>query len=239
MTSRLVSYALLILAALTPTRCAAPVKQRFPEWTVRPLPMDGVWEHAEDVLVGDVRNIRLAGTQKVKHPLRPAPNPVDRIYWCEADFIARSSIKGRVPPPGTKFLWGSPRPGCQLSFYEQLRWPASVTRVWFCREEQGYLRPVADAGSLMFVSFKADWDSSPEQDPQTRFATLLLTPSAESTNRETFKQTFFASASTACLILGRAQCVNKIRTVAELHDPALTSTACDFLRTQFREKCLP
>jgi hypothetical protein len=203
-----------------------------------PLTIEGAWEGASEVLVGDLKNMREVGVERNPNLPRDSTHQFDHIYWCEAGFTASAVIKGSLPPDGAKWLWGSTRPGCKLDLQGLQSDGQGVTRVWFLREESGYLRPVADARAVMVLTFLSQWDVNSRADPQTRFAELLLNPSANSTGSTYFAQTLFESASAACVILGQDRCKPKLRKLTTLGDPELSREVCGLLSSQFREECL-
>jgi len=231
---RLCRVAWFLLAPLSLGGCA---ERQFPEWRVLPLTLEGAWESAPAVVIGDVRSVAPLGVQEIKVTPRFVSPSIKHIYWCEGEFRAHSAVKGRLPRTGKKYIWASVRPGCDLYRYAPPRDERPITRAWFIREEGDYVRPVADGGSFYFVTFYANWEPSSDIDPQARFARLLLTPSARDTSLRDFATGFESGASTACFILGRERCVELIRPLAALGDPELRRAACDFLRLQYQEGC--
>lgn len=228
--------ALVLLTLLHPGACA---QKRFPEWKVSPIGLEGSWEMAPIVVVADVRNVAPIGVQKIKNPPWPVASTIDRVYWCQGDFVTYAVVKGRRPASGKKFVWGSVHPGCELNLAEPPRDGRPFTDVWFIREEGNYLRPVVDGGGYYCYTFYTNWDDGSSVAPQTRFARLLLTPSADGASVQDYARRFFTPASTACFILGREPCIEQIRALAALGDPDLRQAACEFLRSQFQEKCAP
>jgi hypothetical protein len=205
--------------------------RRFPEWRVAPLTMLGVWEASPAVVVGEVRNRRAVGRQEIQNPPWPVASTINRIYWCEAEFSAFAAIKGKLPSR-KRYFWGSVREGCKMDDL-----PPNSSRVWFIREEGDFIRPVVDGGGRLYLTFSANWDSNLAENPQIRFASLLLTPSAMSATLSEFAQGFDDPASTACFIIGRQQCTERIRSLSNLGDAALQRAACEFLHSQFQEDC--
>jgi hypothetical protein len=229
-------YVWLVLAFLV-VHCAESAPKQFPKVHLHPLTLLGVWESAPTVLVGEMRNVQPAGTQKVKNLPWPAPHTVNLIYWCKAQLSVYTVLKGHVPASGKEFLWGTAKPGCDLYSDEEMADNRPVTRVWFVREEGNYIRPVVDGFGIYYINFYAKWDNASKLDPQTQFGELLLTPSARSATLREFAQGFFNPASTACSILGRERCIERIRSLAALGEPELQRTACDFLKSEFRAAC--
>ena len=89
----------------------------------------------------------------------------------------------------------------------------------------------------MVLTFLSQWNVNSKTDPQTRFADLLLNPSASTTGSAYFAQTLFESASAAYLILGQDRCKPKLRELAALGNSELSREVCGFLGSQFGEKC--
>src|SRR5438105_11999701 len=119
----------LVFLALPFLQTIGCSQERFPQLVVRPLSLQGEWESAPIVVVGDVRNILPAGTQNIRTLPPPASPTVKKIYWCIGDFEGDSAIKGRAPTSGKKFLWGTARPGCELYGPEQTQGEQHITRV--------------------------------------------------------------------------------------------------------------
>lgn len=230
---------ILVLVLLTTLHSGVRAQKRLPEWKVLPLTLLGVWESAPVVVVGDVRNVAPIGVQKIKNPPWPVASTIDRVYWCEADFITYAVVRGRLPASGKKFVWGSVHPGCELNLPDPPRDGRPFTHVWFIREEGNYLRPVVDGGGFYCYTFYANWEDGSNVAPETRFARLLLTPSADGAALRNYAARFDTPASTACFILGREPCTQQIKALAALGDPDLHRAACKFLRSQFQEECAP
>jgi hypothetical protein len=187
-----------------------------------------------------VRNIRPLGVQQSAHLSWPVPDGVYSVYWCEADFHVLSTVRGRAPIDGKKFVWGSLISGCRLSPPVQRSEAGPVTRVWFVREEGNFVRPVVDYHPRFFYEFHTAWSNGPDPSPQIRFAQLLLTPSANArTLREFASDGFPDPADLACFILGKEECVSRIQALADLGDPDLRKQACSYLDSQFAVACPP
>jgi hypothetical protein len=214
-------------------------QREFPEWKVAPIGLSGTWERAPAILVADLSHIAAVGVQRIKSPPWPASPDINRIYWCEGDLEVYSLIRGKVPLNGRKFLWGAATPGCDVTKVSYgRRWSdEAITHVWFIREEGGYLRPIVDAGGLYYYAFHTKWTGDSKEDPQERFAELLLTPSANDKTLREYAHGFFNLASNACFILGRPKCIEKINKLTQLGDADLRRAACDFLKSQFQANC--
>ena len=224
-------WAMLTVLGACPAACQ---QRQFPRWEVAPIALEGTWEGAPTVVIGEVRNITAVGDEPALDLQWPAGPWIKRIYWCEADFYAYAPIKGTVPARGKKYLWGAIRAGCKLDPL-----PPDSTRVWFIREEGDYIRPVVDAGGRFYLTFRVKWDYKSSEDPETQFGRLLLNPKARNATIRDFAEAIDEPASTACFILGKARCVEEIRALTSLGDPDLTRAACDFLSSQYQEKCEP
>jgi len=227
---------LLVILALRGAQCTG---QEFPAVRYIPLTLLGAWESAPLVVVGEARNIQAVGTQKVKNLPWPAPPTVNLIYWCKATLSVSTSVKGRFPIKEKQLLWGAIRPGCNLYLDDQNGDGRPAIRVWFVREEGDYLRPVVDGFGIYYIRFDAEWDESSTIDAEAQFGELLLTPSARSATLKDFAEGFFNPASAACFILGRERCVERIRSLAALGEPALRESACGFLKSEYRLECTP
>jgi len=230
-------YAGLLVMAVSMAHCDAQEVRRFPEWKPAPLDWEELWERSPNIVIGDLRNIRPLGVRKVHNLPWPAES-VRRIYWCEAQFIAHSIVRGENPSPGKMFLWGSGFPGCALrSFAEASAHYGPATQLWFISEDKEYVRPVSDM-VLRYV-FHGTWDARSSLDPRARFALLLLSPRANGTSEKEFAASFFSMASEACTLLPKDDCAKEVRRVAAMGDPDLKAAACHFLAYEFREKCGP
>lgn len=231
---------LVFLISLHSVGCS---RQRYPQWKAAPLGLLGSWDRASSVVVADLQNVEAVGTQRIANPPWPVSPKLHRLYWCQGDLKVYSVVKGKIPPGGKKFLWGGTKPGCDLTDYgagaRQESKSTALTRVWFIREEGDYIRPVVDGGGgLFFFVFNGKWDDG--QDPEKKFARLLLTPNAVGRSARDYGRRWdFEVPSTACLVLGREQCIEQIKALAALGDPLLRRRACDFLNSQFKETCSP
>lgn len=230
---------LVVLLSLHSVSCS---QQRFPEWKVLPLGLLGSWDRASSVVVADLQNVEYVGSQKITNPPWPVQPAMVRIYWCQGDFNVYSAVKGKVPRNGKKFLWGGGKPGCHLTEHAKgaTEGRGPMTRVWFVREEGNYIRPVVDALGVYFVAFNVKWDDGSREDSKKKFGRLLLSPNAVDTSPRDYGRWWdFELPSTACSILGRDECIGRIKGLAALGDPLLRRNACDFLKSQFRETCTP
>src|SRR5258707_1137779 len=120
---------LIVLGMLT-AQGVQHAANRFPTVRLVPLTLQGVWESASIVVVGDVKNIRAVGTQKVNGLPWPAPPNMNTIYWCKGDLKIDTVIKGKPPSRDKEFLWGATRRGCDLYSKEQILDQRLTTRVW-------------------------------------------------------------------------------------------------------------
>jgi hypothetical protein len=216
----------------------------FPEWKLSwPtfMGLGGPWNRSDVVVVGDVSNVVEKGKQEIASP--PAFPNVREIYWCEADFRADVAIKGALPRPGEKLLWGEARPGCSLEAgWTWTRWgyretSAPITRVWFLRREGEYLRPIVDAGGAYFASFHWKWANVPKGAEQRVFATLLMDPAALGLSPGNYDEAV-RNLYIAQSILGEQEVAVRVRALAALPGhPELRRDACGYLSGTLKEPC--
>jgi hypothetical protein len=226
------------LIAFVSAISALSAQHVFPDWTAEPLGLSGVWERASFVVVGQLRQIRPVGSVRPGKLPRIASPTIRRIYWCEGEFSSQQVIRGKLTLGVKRFLWGAIKPGCQLDQEASVSANESLTQVWFVREEGSYLRPVVDAGGPFFFTFHEKWTpQTAGADPERHFGQLLLSPRATGLTPEEYAQSFFKPAGLACWILGNADCMQRIRSLAAIDNRALHDAACKFLDYQFGEKC--
>jgi len=229
-----------MLLALVWLHACGCSRQRFPEWTARPLGLLGAWDQASLIVVADLQNVRALGSQTITKPPWPSLPNVLHVHWCEGDLHIYAVVKGSVGPDRRTFLWGQTTTDCDLSTYhgsgvdEQT---GAMTRVWFLRQEGKYSRPVVDAGAPLCFTFNVKWDIKSPEKPSQQFARLLLTPDAVASTPVEYAQRFFHFASPACFIMGRDECVHQIKALADRGVPSLRREACEFLASQFHEEC--
>jgi hypothetical protein len=156
------------------------------------------------------------------------------IYWCRGALDIRAVVKGRRPAAGKEFLWGIAKPDCTEYVSDDSH---AISRVWFIREEEKFLRPVVDGFGIYYVNFYVPWATDPRREPQQQFGELLLSPAARAASLADFAQGFDAHASTACFLLGRERCIERIRSLSRLGDPDLHRAACDFLNSEMEVAC--
>jgi len=209
---------------------------QFPRWTVAHAGLSGVWEGAAIIATGRLDDVHPIGAAP-PGKLPPMASPtIKRIYWCEGRFTAHEAIRGKMPPPGAPYRWGTIRPGCALD-REKPTFPGDpLTVVWFIREEGAYLRPVVDGGGPFFFTIHRKW--APEGlSPERHFGQLLLSPDATGMTQEEYAGAFIKPASLACYILGRPECITRIRALAANGNQSLRDAACTFLKRQFDQAC--
>jgi hypothetical protein len=210
-------------------------QRTFPEWRGSNILPPSVWEASPIAAVGEVVNIRLYGEQHVEKLPWPMATGVHKLYWCEGDFRAIAIVKGDLNRSTKRYLWASPLPGCKLwDNSRRLIFRRFKTRVWFLREEGGFLRPTFDGGTDGFIGFFAK--SSPLSARQ-QLGTLLLTPSANSDTLEDYARYLWDAGDIACELLGKTECVRQLKALAELGNPVLRENACHFLKGQMDEDC--
>lgn len=223
--------AYLALFCLAPTLTRA--QQHFPERREGRVLPPAVWTASPIAAVGDVVNVARYGVQRID---QPPPMRSYELDWCEGDFRPVAVIKGELPSPPQKYLWASN--GCEL-------WPDNPglvysrfkTRVWLLREEGGFLRPTYDSGAVRFLGLFDAWDSGKQIPARQQLGRLLLKPGANSDSLEDFAKYLWDVGDIACDLLGKAECVERIRAIAALGNAALHESACGFLKGQFGADC--
>jgi hypothetical protein len=215
-----------------------PAQQAFPDWRGSNVLLPGVWKASPIATVGEVVNARAYGEQMVENLPWPMSPEVHKLYWCVGDFQTIAIVKGNFESPARKYLWASSLPGCKLwdddprLIYHRFR-----TRVWFLREEEGFLRPPFDGGARHFEGFFLMWDERPELPPQQQLGELMLKPAANSDTLEDHAKYLWDVGDVACELLGKAGCVREIRALAEMGNAAMREAACHFLEGQLGEEC--
>jgi hypothetical protein len=217
----------------------AKAQQEFPQIRVSNTQLEGVWRASPIVAVGEVDNITSYGKQSVDRiPALTSPK-VHYLYWCQGDFKVTAVVKGELPgPPSEKYLWASTFPGCKLlpdnprSFDRR-----SKTRAWFLREDRGFLRPTFDYGTHRFYGFLTKWEDGPPLPGPQRVGALLLKPAANSDRLEDYAYLLVDMGDIACELLGKGECIRRIKDLARLGSPMLREYACGFLKGQLREDC--
>lgn len=228
------------LLALAGTISALAAQRTFPDWTAEHLGLSGVWERASFVAVGALRDVRPVGVQRPRNLPRIASPTIRQIYWCEGDFASQEIVRGKKLPRSRTYLWGAIDPGCKLDQEGAVVEGESLTQVWFIREEGLYLRPVVDAGGPFFFTLHVTWEPHVAGvDSEKYFGTLLLSPGATGLSPQEYAQSFFKPASLACWIIGRTDCIQRIRGLAAFDNRELHVAACEFLNSQFQARCTP
>ena len=235
MVSRQLRFSLL---ALVGAISALAAKRTFPDWTAEHLGLSGVWERTKFVAVGELHHVRPVGVQRPHNLPQMASPTIRQIYWCEGDFEFRELVRGEELARSRIYLWGAIEPGCKLDKEGAVIEGESLTQVWFMREEGAYLRPVVDGGGPFFFTFHVKWEPhTAGLGPEGYFGVLLLSPRATGLSTHEYAQTFIKPAGLGCWILGRSDCIQRIRALAALANRELRDAACAFLDSQFREKC--
>jgi len=204
----------------------------FPEWKVSPLGLEGEWRLADAVVTGTLREVQPAGVQKLTRVPVFVPGGITNLYWCHGRLYPGVALKGNLPSPGSKFLWASVQPGCEMK--DPIAAPP-VTQVWFIRNEGAYLRPVVDGPTFYFYSLHVTWSGEEGPMGAARFAHLLLDPSAEDATPSGLAPGLSSIAGLACLILGTSECAKDIRHLSALGDPKLRKAACEYLEQDLRQ----
>lgn len=210
----------------------------FPSFKVsqNSMVLGALWELSPIVALGDLADVSEFGVQVVDHLPAPIPENLHTLHWCQATFRPVAVVKGRLPET-TRYVWGAIEPGCRLFYGNREAYEKRVTRMWFLREEQGLLRPLLDAGSAHFYGMFAKWTDGPDLPPRQRLGVLLLTPEAVASTRTEFAETMWDDADVACSLLGKMECVRRIKALTTLGEPALSRAACEYLRFQQGENC--
>lgn len=162
---------------------------------------------------------------------------VHRLYWCEGNFHVIAVIKGEIRGQNRRYLWGSGMPGCKLTYGSVEGFQRLKTQVWFLREEGDFLRPTFDGGTRGFIGLYARWDQLSNLTPRQRLGTLLLTPEANSDTLDDYARYLSSVGDIACELLGKSECVQRLRSLAALGNPALREAACGYLAGQQQEPC--
>ena len=230
-----IEKAIYTLGFLSLLSAGAPQKQ-FPEWRgSNNLLLYGLWEATPIVAIGNVKNVTKFGQQTVDHLPWPVTQDLHKLYWCQGDFDSIAIIKGALDAK-KKYVWASVNPGCRL-FYRDSHDSKRVTRVWFLREEGEFLRPTFDGGAALFYGFFQRWNYAPDLAPQQKLGVLFLTPNANSDSLAEFASNIWGVADVACSLLGKTECVERIRALAKLGDRSLRVAACEYLKAQQNKTC--
>ena len=234
---------LLFLAAsiLCPIHCAP--HPEFPKWKGGSASLDIEWRNASIVAVGEITNAASYGVQAVDGLPWPGSVGVEKLYWCEGHFQVTAILKGSPSPTARKYLWAWPQPGCQLYDRDStLLGSRYKTRVWFLREEGGFLRPLYDGGGApRFVGFCEAWDDGAPLPPAQRVGVFLLTPwancAANSADMADYARYLWSVGDFACLLLGKQSCIQRLRSLGHSPHAALRKEACDYLKWQLQTAC--
>jgi len=71
-----------------------------------------------------------------------------------------------------------------------------------------------------------------------RLGALLLTPAANSDSLDDYSRYLWDVGDIACELLGKAECIRRIRGLEGLGNPKLRESACGFLKGQLEVDCL-
>lgn len=232
------TFKLVSCVALSSLMYSGPTHTRFPSWGRTAYSLPGLWCASSIVAVGHVKNVAEYGVQTVENLPSFVKQRLDKLYWCQGDFLVQSVIKGELSRPGKKFLWATVNPGCRLQFGDEKAYEWRSTRVWFLREEGEFLRPAVDSGRYL-VGFSAPWRDGTDMPPLERFGVLLLSPLANERSLSDYADTFWSHADLACSLLGKPKCAQRIRALAKLEEPTLREAACQYLKAYMGEACTP
>ena len=223
----------IVYWALTP----APAQPPFPEWRGSTVRLEAAWLASPVVAVGEVVNIAPYGQQDVGLLSPPMSPSVHRLYWCQGYFRPTAVVKGDLHLPPKRYLWASGLTGCSLYADRQGGGRRFAAHVWFLREEGDFLRPTYDGGALFYIGLFDGWDGSQRTPAREQLGRLLLTPDANSDTLDDYARYFGDIVDIACELLGNKACVDQIKALSTLGNPALRDVACGFLKGQFGEGC--
>lgn len=212
-------------------------EEAYPEWRVRQLSFGGVWADSAIVATGRLFEVRLLGSQSVDRAEWPLTQRVRRIFWCRGDLQVDVLIKGETRVGRRVLAWAQARSDCDARFNSNGENRGMGFKVWFLREEGEWLRPVVDGGSTVSMAFLSSWNSIEVNPPMRRFATYLLTPSANTTSLDEFADGLWDQAEVACGILGASECKERMLRLARMSSKPLRETACSYLAVEFKFPC--
>jgi hypothetical protein len=213
-------------------------EQQFPQVRVSRTLLEGVWLASPIVAVGDVSDITSYGHQTVDHLPAPTSPGFHDLYWCQGYFNAVAVVKGELKDTRRKYLWASTVPGCNLvDNNPKLVYHRLKTKYWFLREEGQFLRPTFDYGTYCFGGVFTPWSEGPLLPARNRMGALLLTPSANSDSLDDYAGYLWNVGDIACELLGKSECIRRIRSLEGLGNPALRESACGFLTGQLGVDC--
>ena len=106
-----------------------------------------------------------------------------------------------------------------------------MTRVWFLRKEDGYLRPVVDSQGIFFIAFHRKWSGIPRDQAARTFALFLLNPEAQGSTRYSFGD----EAEIVRSILGDEETAKRLEAVSLV--PQFHDAACEYLAEFLRKPC--
>jgi hypothetical protein len=208
-------------------------EKQFPQVRVGTAQLEGVWLASPIVAVGEVSHIISYGHQAVSHLPPPTSPEAHDLYWCQGDLSLVAVVKGQLRGSGRKYLWASTIPGCKLvDDNPKLIYHGLKTKFWFLRDERQFLRPTFDYGAHRFEGVFTPWSQGPPLPARQRLGALLLMPSANSDSLDDYARYLWNVGDIACELLGKSECARRIRLLEQLGNPALTESACGFLKGQ-------
>ena len=113
-----------------------------PTVATQAVSLSQLWLGASSVIVGSATEVhRVRGPQLLKQHDGSSVS----VYACEANLTISNTIRGKVTT--SRVLWFSYSPDCPLASwpYDKL---VDCDRVWFVREDAGWLRPVYDNAAV-------------------------------------------------------------------------------------------
>lgn len=227
----------LVLLILLCGPACRHTERGFPAWRGSNTQLYGDWIASPIVAVGDVVNIEPYGEQAVSQLPWPMSPEVRDLFWCQGDFRVTAVVKGQLPARPKKYLWASSQPGCKLWYGSERAFQRLTTRAWFLREEGDFLRPPFDGGSHLFVGLWANWNDGPSLPARQHLGTLLLTPAFNGDTLGDYADYLWHVGDIACELLGKEECIPRIRDLAHMGNPALHEAACGFLHGQLGADC--
>jgi len=229
---------MICLIGATLGTCCGQAEQEFPHVRVSTTRLEGVWLKSPIVAVGDVSNITSYGHQIVDSLPAPTMPDLHDLYWCRGYFNAVAVVKGELKERRRPYLWASTIPGCTLVDNDpKLVYHRLKTKFWFLREEGEFLRPTFDYGTYSFGGVFTPWSEGPPLPARRRLGALLLTPTANSDSLEDYARYLIDVGDIACELLGKPECIRRIRSLERLGNSALRESACGFLKGQLGVDC--
>jgi hypothetical protein len=113
----------------------------------------------------------------------------------------------------------------------------AVTYVWFVGEGGECIRPVVDAGGILFASFHVRFAADGKPEDQIRFAHLFLNPSALGMSPAHCAVILHYPVDLARVILGETECADAPRALSAYPDAKLHESTRGYLELSFQQSC--